>query len=69
MKYTNCTYCRRKNSHLCNDCHNEDLLLVNDTRECYYINCEGDNYRGPVEAFLLPYKDVWPESYVWTSGM
>lgn len=42
---------------------------MNDTRKFYYINTEGESHNGPVEAFLLPYMDVFPDSYVWTQGM
>lgn len=69
MKYQECTYCRRANSNLCTDCHSANLLLVDDTRRFYYRNNETDTLHGPVMAYLLPYFDVWPESYVWTKGM
>lgn len=69
MKYNECSYCRRAGSHLCNSCKNANLLLMNDTRQLYYINSVSDSQKGPVEAYLLPYYDVWPESYVWMAGM
>lgn len=69
MRYNECTKCRRINSNLCTNCKNASLFLTNDSRMFYYINCEREKRRGPVEAFLLPYKDVWPDSYVWTKGM
>lgn len=69
MTYNECSYCRRAGSHLCNICKDANLLLMNDTRQLYYINSEDDPSKGPVEAYLLPYCDVWPESYVWMSGM
>lgn len=69
MKYNECSYCRRAGSHLCISCKDASLLLMNDTRQLYYINSEDDLRKGPVEAYLLPYCDVWPESYVWMVGL
>lgn len=69
MKFQDCYQCRRANSHVCRDCQNAKHFLSNDTRKFYYINIEDTPHQGPVEAFLLPYKDVQIDSYVWTKGM
>lgn len=69
MTYNECSYCRRAGSYLCNGCKDANLLLINDTRQIYYINSEEDSPKGPVAVYLLPYCDVWPESYVWMTGM
>lgn len=69
LRFAECSRCRRINSHLCVGCQNASLQLVNDTRKFYYIHTEGESYKGPVEAFLLPYMGVFPDSYVWTQGM
>lgn len=67
-KYEECSYCRRVNSPLCEQCRDASLLLINDTRRFFYINREGEARRGPVEAFLLPYMNVWACSYVLELG-
>ena len=67
-KYEECSYCRRVNSPLCEQCRDASLLLINDTRRFFYINREGEARRGPVEAFLLPYMNVWGCSYVLEIG-
>lgn len=69
MNKVECSCCRRANTLLCDVCQNANLLLLNDAREFYYINCEGELHKGPVKAYLLPYYDVWPDSYVWAKGM
>lgn len=69
MKFQECFQCRRANSHVCRDCQKAKHFLSNDTRKFYYINIEDAPRQGPVEAFLLPYKEVQIDSYVWTEGM
>lgn len=69
MKFQECIQCRRANSHVCLDCQKAKHFLPNDTRRFYYINIEDAPRQGPVEAFLLPYKEVQIDSYVWTEGM
>lgn len=69
LKYRDCLNCRRANSHLCAVCQNASLFLINDTRKFYYINDTRVHYQGPVEAYLLPYVDVFVDSYLWTVGM
>lgn len=69
MKFQDCFHCRRANSHVCRDCQNANHFLSNDTRKFYYIIFEDDPHQGPVEAYLLPYKDVQIDSYIWTEGM
>lgn len=43
--------------------------MLNDIRKFYFINRGSSTPVGPVEAFLLPYRNVSPHSYVWTKGM
>ena len=69
VKFQECLHCRRANSHVCGDCQKAKHFLPNDTRKFYYINIKDAPYQGPVEAFLLPYKDVQIDSYLWTEGM
>lgn len=69
MKFQECVQCRRANSYVCQECRNANHFLANDTRKFYYINIEDAPHQGPVEAFLLPYKEVQIDSYVWTEGM
>ena len=69
MKYESCSRCLRANSPLCEKCQYSDLYLSNDKREYWYKLSENGHTRGPEYAFLLPYKGVYRESYVWTVGM